>query len=202
MGTNWFDLHLHSYFSDGRLSPEDLIRECKREGMKVVALTDHECIKGIPWAMSEGKRLRVKVIPGIEFSADLDGGEQHFLGLSIDYKAVELAEFIHDWEITKKQQIVQMVDGLRGLGFKINLNEVMIQSCGALNRAHIAYAVLGRPENVAVLEKSGVKTSSDFFLKFLKESSPVYVKRKMPQALEVVKLIKLLGGKAVWAHPF
>lgn len=202
MGTNCFDLHLHSYFSDGRLSPEDLIRECKRAGMKVVALTDHESVKGIPWAISEGKRLGVKIIPGIEFSADLYSEEQHILGLAIDFKSARLTEFIKHWELTKKHQIVQMVDGLSNLGFILNFNEVMVQSCGALNRAHIAYALLDRPENNAILRKYRLQTSSDFFQKFLKEDSPVYVKRMMPPAVEVIQLIKLLGGLAVWAHPF
>lgn len=202
MGKNWFDLHLHSYFSDGRLSPEDLIRECKKAGIRVAALTDHESVKGIPWVIFEGRRLGVKVIPGIEFSVDLSGGEQHILGLFIDYKAAELADFIKCWEVTKRHQIVQMVDGLRNLGFKISFNDVLAQSCGALSRAHIAYAILDRSGNNAILRKYNLKTSSEVFQRFLKENSPIYVERKRPPATEAIQLIKLLGGRAVWAHPF
>lgn len=202
MGKNWFDLHLHSCFSDGRLSPVDLIGECKRKGMEVVALTDHESVKGVPGAISAGQRLGVKVVPGIEFSADFNGEEYHLLGFSLDYESVELSDFAKTWESTKRQQIEEMVCRLQNIGFSITFDEVTAQSRGALNRAHIAYAMLEKPENTAVLERFNLKTSSDFFLKFLKEGSPIYAKRHLPQATEVISLVKRLNGLAVWAHPF
>lgn len=201
MGANWFDLHLHSYFSDGRLSPEDLIRECKRTGLAIVALTDHESVKGVPWAISEGKRLGVTVIPGIEFSTDFDGEEQHLLGLGINYKSEELARFLKTWEVTKRQQIEKMVSGLKEIGFSLEFSEVAVQSCGALNRVHIAYALLDKAENAPVLERFNLQSSNDLFKKFLKEDSPIYAKREMPQTADVVRLIKRLGGTAIWAHP-
>jgi len=198
---NCFDFHLHSYFSDGRLSPQDLIRACKENNLKTVALTDHENVKGIPWAVSEGKKLGVKVVPGIEFASEFEGEECHFLGLDIEYNSAELAEFLKRWEGTKTRQIEEMVKGLDQLGFFLEFNEVATQACGAINRAHIAYAVFDKPENKSVFERLNIYNSNDFFVRFLKESSPVYVKRVLPKAIDVIGLIKRLKGWAIWAHP-
>lgn len=198
-----FDLHLHSRFSDGRLSPEELVGAAKRAGLEIIALTDHESVGGVDRAILEGKRLGVKVISGVEFPADFDDQEHHLLGLFMDPKAFELAVFFRNWAETKREQIKKMVGNLQGLGFKIEFSEVLAESWGALNRAHIAYAVLAKPENASVLEKFKIKTSSDFFQKFLKEDSPVsvYVKRELPTVREVINMIKWLDATAIWAHP-
>lgn len=206
MGANRFDLHLHSYFSDGRLSPEDLIKECKKQGLEIVALTDHEHVGGIPLAMAEGKRIGVKVIPGIEISTDFEGAEHHILGLGIDWQSPTLQDFLAPWAETKKAQIIAMIEAMRKGGFLLSLNDVMLQGKGALNRAHIAYAVLARrEENKDTLEKFGLKglkdLSSDIFKLCLEEGSFGYRDRKRPGVKEAIRLIKLLNGIAIWAHP-
>ena len=200
------DLHLHSCYSDGRLQPADLVRECKKIGLEMIALTDHETVEGLPEAIEEGGKVGVKVIPGIEFSvSDYEGKEQHILGYFIDYKSDLLREFLEFWEKTKIQQIKGMLDKLHGLGFEIEFKEVALQSKGHINRPHIAYAVFAseNPKNSAVLKQFGVETPGSFFGKFLREDSPisVYISRERPQAKEVIGLIKQLNGIAVWTHP-
>ena len=206
MGKNRLDLHLHSWFSDGRLSPEELIRECKKAGMEVVALTDHEHVGGVPAATAEGKRIGVRVIPGIEISTDYEGMEHHVLGLGINWQSPKLQEFLKPWAETKKEQIVAMIGVMTGEGFVLSLDDVLAQGKGALNRAHIAYAVLARQEeNKAAMEKFGLKgskdLSSDIFKIFLKEGAFGYRDRKRPMIEEAINLIQWLDGIAVWAHP-
>ena len=40
------DLHLHTFFSDGTFSPEELARRAKEKGLNIVALTDHDTVEG------------------------------------------------------------------------------------------------------------------------------------------------------------
>src|SRR5690606_30299310 len=80
------DLHLHSLVSDGRLSPTELIRQAHANGVRRLALTDHDSTDGVPEAMAEGQRLGVEVIPGIELSADVPGSEVHVLGYFLDFR--------------------------------------------------------------------------------------------------------------------
>lgn len=201
------DLHTHSYYSDGRISPTELVREAPKAGLDVIALTDHENIGGIPEAVEAGKEfgLKVKVIPGIEFSVtDHEGKEQHLLGLFIDYKSQELKAFLAIWAKTKVQQIQAMLKNLKEKGFKIEFEDVAAQSRGSLNRSHIGYAIFERKENSALLDTLDVKIMRDFFVKILSEdvAGSAYVPRQRPPIKEVIGLIEEIGGTSVWAHPF
>ncbi len=199
---NWFDLHLHSTFSDGRLTPEDLIRECKKAGMKVVALTDHENTGGVSAAMAEGKRIGVRVIPGAEFSVDYEGAEHHIQGLFIGWQSPVLRDFFREWAKTKKRQIEKITENLQNMGFVLTMDDVLAQTKGSCNRSHIAQAVVARlAENKAAMEKFGLKDSSDVFNTLLREESPGFVARERPMVEEVINLIQWLDGIAVWAHP-
>ncbi len=85
------DLHIHTNFSDGMFSPEEIVRKARDAGLTVISITDHDIIDGIEPAVEEGKKLGVRVIPGIEFTTDLQDAELHILGYFIDHKA-EMAE--------------------------------------------------------------------------------------------------------------
>ena len=87
------DLHTHSYYSDGSLSPYELVALAKEAGLHAIALTDHDNIDGIREALKAGKELGVEVIAGIEFSA-VSTGETHILGYGIDIENKELNEAI------------------------------------------------------------------------------------------------------------
>jgi len=82
------DLHLHSYYSDGELSPAEVVRAAKKKGVKNLALTDHNSIGGNKEAIEEGEKIGVKVIPGIE----IVGEEDEVLGYFIDYENEEFQE--------------------------------------------------------------------------------------------------------------
>ena len=76
------DLHIHSYYSDGDLSPSDVVRLAKQKGIKNLALTDHNSLDGVQEAIDEGKRQNINIIPAIEIRAK----EDEVLGYFVDYK--------------------------------------------------------------------------------------------------------------------
>ena len=82
---DYVDLHVHSAASDGSLSPRELVAEAKAQGMRAIALTDHDTIEGLEEALAAGADLGLEVIPGIEISADHEPGSMHILGLFIDH---------------------------------------------------------------------------------------------------------------------
>ena len=73
------DLHTHSNFSDGTLSPAQLVRAAEEAGVSAVALCDHTTVAGLPAFMEAGKSSSVETVPGIEFSTDYCGKELHQL---------------------------------------------------------------------------------------------------------------------------
>ena len=84
MEEKYCDLHLHSYYSDGTMSPEYLVSQAKALGISPIALTDHNTVKGLDEFLAESKAQGVEAIPGIEFSVDYKGKELHLLALCID----------------------------------------------------------------------------------------------------------------------
>ena len=79
------DLHIHSTASDGRLSPEDVVRKSAELGLVVIALADHDSIDGIAPAQATAKAFPgLRVIPATEISTDVPDGEVHVLGYFID----------------------------------------------------------------------------------------------------------------------
>lgn len=196
-----FDLHLHSNLSDGKHSPEEVVFMAKQAGMKVIALTDHDNIDGVMRAVWAGERLGMKVIPGVEFSSDFEG-ENHILGLFINYKSKALKEFFDDLHESKERQITQIVKKLHDDGFDITMEDVLAQKKGSMNRAHIAEAIkVKSKQNEIILKKLGVASSTDIFNLLLKPGSPYFMERERPPADGVVNFIQWLDGMAVWAHP-
>lgn len=81
------DLHVHTTFSDGRLSPSEVVCEAVRKGLQAIAITDHDVTDGIAEAQAEAPR-ELEIVPGIEMTAEWHDGERqravHVLGYFID----------------------------------------------------------------------------------------------------------------------
>ena len=78
--TNYIDLHTHSTASDGIYSPTELLQRAKDNGLRVLALTDHDSTGGLEEAAQAARKLDIDFIPGIEINTDVSGGEVHVLG--------------------------------------------------------------------------------------------------------------------------
>lgn len=197
------DLHLHSYYSDGSLSPANLLQKCKDCGLEIIALTDHESSGGIPEAQEAGKALGIRVLPGMEFTTVFRGREHHILGYFMDFNNPRLAEFLRVWKETKAVQIQAIIKNLQGFGFKIFFEEVMAQVRGSLDRYHIASALFPNSDKSAEEREK----RKDFFRKFLFEKSAggeglAFIERERPDIQSVLDTIHHAGGIAFWAHPF
>ena len=89
------DLHMHTYFSDGLLSPEALLQLCQRQGLERVAVTDHDSVGGLERAAAEARRLGLSLVPGVELTARFSG-EMHILGYGIRPADSGLADFLQE----------------------------------------------------------------------------------------------------------
>ncbi|PIQ92077.1 MAG: phosphoesterase [Parcubacteria group bacterium CG11_big_fil_rev_8_21_14_0_20_39_14] len=205
------DLHMHSHYSDGELSPEKLVKECKKLGLEIISLTDHETVWGVEEAIKAGKKSGISVIPGIEFSCNFQEQEQHLLGYFIDgfgqlatgYKNPELLEFLKEVGRKRRERFLKMIERLKNLGFFIEYSEVKKYARGSLTRPHLARAIIKNKKNARKLKELRIDTKfeSEFFKKYLTEGKGAYQDWERPSASEVIKLLKKSGGIAVWAHP-
>lgn len=194
----YIDLHVHSTASDGTLSPSEIVSYAAGKGLAAVALTDHDTVNGIADARKAADALKdtptpIRLIPGVEVSAQYHGKEIHMLGL-----------FIND-------QDPDFVNLLSGIVEKRNLrNKVMIER---FNKAQIPMtqeALTGQDPNAVVtrahfakylLSHGYVKTMDEAFKKYLGESGPCYVPREYLTPEEAIYRITKNGGISVLAHP-
>ena len=189
------DLHIHTTASDGRYNPAAIIKKAAEIGLKYISITDHDSIDGILPAIEAANNYpELTLIPGVEISTDVSGGEVHILGYFIDYASPEFQKELEKFRDSRLGRGRRMVAKLNDLGIKIDWTRVQeIASDGAIGRPHVAQAML---------EKGYVKTFEEAFDKYIGHGGPAYVEREKMTPQEAVKLILSAGGIPVLAHPF
>jgi predicted metal-dependent phosphoesterase TrpH len=188
------DLHIHSSASDGRLSPEEVVRESARRGLAVIALTDHDAISGLAPALAVAKAFPgLRVVPGVELSTDADQGEVHILGYFIDYNDGELVARLERMRNSRLERAQAMIAKLRDLGVNIDWPRVQeIAGKGSVGRPHLAQAML---------EKGYIGSLKEAFSSYIGRGGPAYVERRKLTPAAAVELILRVKGLPVLAHP-
>ncbi len=188
------DLHTHSTFSDGSLSPEALVAEAARTGLTAIALTDHDGMTGIPLFLKACQSAGLRGIPGVEVSIEFKGGTMHMLGY-FDTPAVPSLE----------QQLVRIRTG------RESRNQLILERLNKLGYAltwedvarFASEAVVGRPHFAqALIAKGYLKRKDDAFERLLGKGKPAYVDRYRLTAEASIAMVREAGGVAVLAHPY
>ncbi|MBN1367327.1 MAG: PHP domain-containing protein [Dehalococcoidales bacterium] len=188
------DLHIHSNYSDGKFSPKELVEKAVNIGLKVMAISDHDSVDGIPSAVDAAKAYpQLTFIPGVEISTDVPNGEIHVLGYFIDYNNPELLSTLLRMRESRVERARKMVNKLASLGIKVEWERVLqIAQGSSVGRPHIAQAMQ---------EKGYISSFKEAFNKYIGRNGPAYVERGKMTPAEAVKLIIKSGGLAVFAHP-
>lgn len=187
------DLHSHSVFSDGTVSPEVLVSQAADAGLVAYALTDHDSVEGIPRAMEAAHKCGLNLIPGIEISADHGGEGVHILGYFVDWENRNLGDSLHRMQTSRRERIPRIVERLRSLGLDISSEDVFREHAeGSWGRPHVARALL---------RKGLVDSLEEAFRRYLRNAGPAFVVKEEPTAREAITLIHQAGGVAVLAHP-
>lgn len=186
------DLHTHSTFSDGSMTPDELVCHAKQHGLSAVALTDHDSVSGIDEALKAGEKYGIEVVPGIEFSVQ-SKTETHILGYYIDYKSPLLRRALDSVMDSRNARMRRTEQKLRELGFDVTLDEALaLAPDGMVGRAHFARVMMN---------KGMVESVNEAFLKYLGSGKPAYDNTQSLSAYDAVKLINDLGGVSFVAHP-
>ncbi len=194
----YIDLHVHSNYSDGTLSPTELVALAMEKKLSAFALTDHDTVDGVEEALTAARKAStsghsITVIPGAEISAAYMGQDIHILGLFLDYHNPQLKKTLQAAANERDNRNKKMCKNLQAAGIPITV-EKMKEDCqdAVLTRAHFAKFML---------KEGYVSSIKEAFDKYLDSSSPYYVTREYLTPETAVKLILGAGGFPVLAHP-
>ena len=187
------DLHLHSHFSDGTYSPDEVAANARRCGLAAIALTDHDSVEGCAAAAKACELAGIEFVPGTELTAEQDGNELHFLGYYIDTGNPALLRQLARFQTVRQNRIREMVARLNHLRVPLTADAVFaLANCRAPGRPHVARALV----------KAGLcATLDEAFERFLKKHRPAWVPKFKMSAGEAIQLIQQAHGVAVLAHP-
>ena len=187
------DLHLHTQFSDGTFTPEELVGHGARLGFAALALTDHDTVEGCARMAAACAAAGIEFIPGAELTAEHNDTELHVLGYFLDTQNQKLLAEIAKFQAVRQNRIREMVALINELGVPLEAESVFaLANCKSPGRPHVARALV----------KAGLVANLDeAFERFLKKNRPAWVPKKKVSALEAIELVHQAGGLAVMAHP-
>jgi len=188
------DLHIHSNFSDGKFTPEEIIEKAKQKGFSAISITDHDNINAINEAIISAGKYDIEVIPGIEFSTDYKGREVHILAYFIDYTDTALIDFIKNIRNSRIERLRQMIKKLSTMNCFVDVNKFFdkFPSNVTLGRPHLALEMV----NIKF-----VKNYVEAFTRYIGDGKPAYVKKPNPDLKTVLGIISEIGGLSFIAHP-
>jgi len=187
------DLHTHSYYSDGVLSPKEIVEKAVNAKCDFLSLTDHDSLEGLTEASKYSKYLDLGFINGVEISAKHNSQSIHIVGLGINPKETTLIEGLQKNNNFRIERAKKISEGL----FKAGINEAyekasLISQTKYITRTHFAQMLI---------QEKICPNMSSVFKKYMTGNKPGSVKGEWASSKEVINWIHKAGGLAILAHP-
>lgn len=191
------DLHIHTTYSDGMLSPESIVDTALECGLDCIALTDHDNVLSHKIALDyvDKNNFKLEIIPGVEINTIYKGYEVHILGYFMDKnnpQFIDLINFQQKARIEQTHQIIELLSKKAGIKIKFEDVQKLVAPKGSIGRPHIARAITSCGGSANIMEA---------YAKFINNNSEVYVERKTVSPHDAVEIISEAGGIPVFAHP-
>ncbi|MBE5957149.1 MAG: PHP domain-containing protein [Lachnospiraceae bacterium] len=215
----FIDLHIHTTASDGTFTPTEVVYEALRRKLSVIAITDHDTMKGIEEAVNALYRYGdnnegivigrdahncvygisnnedvLTIVPGVEVSCQYGGGEIHMLGLFIDDKNDVLEMNLTEMRKERDRRNEKMIALFNEKNIPMTMDDLLFgQADTVVTRAHFARYLV---------ENGYVKTKDEAFKKYIGDGCPFYLPRHYIEPETAIRWIHEAGGLAFLAHPY
>lgn len=189
------DLHCHSIYSDGSLSPSELLLLAKKNELSGLAITDHDSVEAYPTAFSTAQEIGIELISGVEFSAVHHEVSVHILGYSFCVQHPIIADFCQRHKQRREERNKTILENLAAHKMPISNEELtacLSNHLTTIGRPHIA---------LAMVKKGYVETILDAFKNYLGEGKCCYARGALFTVEETLHVIHEAKGLAIIAHP-
>lgn len=194
------DLHVHSSYSDGTCTVEELLQLAAAKNLAAIALTDHDCIKGVAPLKRAASLLSKElnnvpeIIAGAEFSTDYNGHEIHMVGLYLDTENEKLLRYLDEFLKSRENRNIRLCKALsEGEGFDITYDKLIERFPGAaITRAHYARYLY---------DMGYIKSLKEAFDRYIGDHCKYFLPREKVSPEKAIEIIHGAGGLAILAHP-
>ena len=189
MEQKFVDLHIHSYYSDGTMSPKEILIEASNKDIGILAITDHDMIDGSIELMKFQHKYNIKCIPGVAID---DGVNYHILGYGVDIEDKKFNDLINKNRIMLEEVNTKLIEKMQNDYDYISLSDY---SKFNYDKRKGGWKLLHY-----FIEKGLTKSLFEGF-DLYKEYNHSYNCVQFPSIELVCKCIHNAGGKAILAHP-
>jgi 3',5'-nucleoside bisphosphate phosphatase len=187
------DLHVHTIYSDGSKTPEEVVRMAEQAGLAAISITDHDNLEGCLQAQELKHKYNVEIIDGVEFSCFENGREFHVMGYNIDPDNKQLREHLKFFRDARLKRAEIILEKLKSINISIEFDSVLEKAGEApITRPHIASALL---------DEGYISNLKEAFNLYLGEGKPAYQAKAMFTVEKAIRLINNCGGVSSLAHP-
>jgi predicted metal-dependent phosphoesterase TrpH len=190
------DLHMHTTASDGRSTPEDLVRRAFEAGIRTMSVTDHDTMAGVARAKIAAAERGMTFVPGIEITSVDGGRDVHVLAYFLPDLTEALRDLLAEQRRNRLDRARLIAEKLAAAGAPIDVDALMEAGAGLGGKS------LARPQIAQALIAAGhAATVAEAFERYLAEDGPAYVPHRGASPAQVIDLIARAGGISSLAHP-
>ena len=188
-----YDYHCHSTYSDGKLTPLELVERAKSFGVQSLALTDHDTFMGWPEFSAACLSNDIQPRAGIEFSCVWSKMTIHILAFDFEFQSDEFEQLMGKFNHIRQKRAERIDYKLQQLGLPSVLNEALTLA---------GHGQIGRPHFAQVLVRDGhCKDMNQAFKRYLGAGKAGDVKAHWPEVDELLQWLSKIGAKTLIAHP-
>lgn len=186
------DLHCHTTFSDGTMTPGELLLHAKEIGLSGISITDHDTIEAYVQAVAIARELGLALGAGVEFSCIFRAMSVHVLAYDFDLKSPAILKLCARHQQRRTLRNKAILEKLSRIGMPIFEEELMRMGEKTVGRPHIAQLMV---------QKKYVASIKDAFNRFIGDGKPCFDAGEGVSVEETIDIIHQGGGKAFVAHP-
>jgi predicted metal-dependent phosphoesterase TrpH len=200
MANKYIDLHTHTFYSDGILTPTDNVRTARINGIDILAITDHDKTEGYEEAREAGKEWQVEIVPGVEISTD----KYHILGLGVGIYSPSFRYFLKCSANEQREICNKRIEALKTRGVPISLEKILrLFPKSRLGKMNIMYTMMQDRECQEYFMKREGKLTKEIYDSYLRNEEGRFVTDKMTTITSKMAIDQVhdAGGIAILAHP-
>ena len=198
------DLQLHSTYSDGYLTPTELVKYLQKRKVKTAALTDHNTVGGVHEFKKICKQNKIKPIIGTELYVKLGNKKFNILWYNFDYNSPDLHDLLRDSQRRRRKMFRMSLERLVDDGFKINVNKILDKYNHYVPLNHVVDDILANKFNYNKIKKElkiKIVLESDVIGEYLRNKKTGKLQNSYLDINRVFKLRKKIGGQIILCHP-